>query len=153
MGWASSAPAAMSTLVTLWSGWPALSGTPVYDGPEVNGASSPTALTVGYTDEMTPNAVEATEDLDSLATAPSRETYTIQCAAWVLNGAGNVATAREAAFALLSAAGAALAADSRLGGAVMMARVGSWTLQQSQTERGAAVQLIFGVSVDAYSGR
>ncbi|MGH3097873.1 MAG: hypothetical protein ACRDMV_17970 [Streptosporangiales bacterium] len=151
MSWASTVPAAVEALVAAFTD--ALPDAVVRDGPVVTSSGAQEVVTVGYTGTEGENAVEGTLRVQGLAVSPSRETYTVWCAASVARGSGDIAKARAAAYGLLAGCGAALAADQTLGGPVMSARLGDARLVQSKTPKSAAVTVVFGVDVDAYSVR
>jgi hypothetical protein len=71
----------------------------------------------------------------------------------VRDASGDIAAARTRAYALVSACGSAIAADQKLGGAVMLARLGRVSLQQIQDDQGALAIVEFTVPCDAFTGR
>jgi hypothetical protein len=71
----------------------------------------------------------------------------------VRDGSADMAAARARAYALVSACGSAIAADQKLGGAVMLARLGRVSLQQVQDTGGALAIIEFTVPCDAFTGR
>ena len=152
MAWTSRLPAAMDALVAAFNAAPELAGVTVRDGPSASQATVREVISVGYT------GAEGESDADSQLTTeglgdPSREQFSIRCAAAALRGTTDLPAARQRAYELLSAAGAAIAQDRTLGGAVMRALVGSHSLTQGQTADGAQAVVVFEVSCDAYSGR
>lgn len=154
MAWTSTTPAVITALVALWQSTDGLSGTSVDDGPKVTNSSATERLTVGYTGDMTPSAVEGTLTREGLATAPDREQYTIQCALTVTRMNTDIVSARARAYELLGYAGQAIATNHTLGvPGVLNVRLAAVTLTQSQGTSGAAARIMFGVEVDAYSGR
>ena len=92
-------------------------------------------------------------DAGSLTGAPDRERYTIHNAVSVLNGSSDMTAARTRAYAILADLGAAIAADPRLGGAVMRAQIAAANLTQSQTQQGALAEIVFDVDCDAFTRR
>ncbi|MFI0718919.1 hypothetical protein [Streptomyces sp. NPDC021224] len=153
MAWASTVPDALDALVAVFRSAPGLAGVTVFDGPVVTGSGQMEAVTVGVGDEEDPTAVEAQNAREGLAPSPDREQYTIRCAVLVLNATGDMGAARRRAYQMLGEIGGVLAADQRLGGAVMTARLGSSTLVQAQDETGAAATVTFSVEVDAFTRR
>lgn len=151
MGWSSTAPGVIDAILAAWQAAPGLAGVTVYDGPQPTASGLQEAMVVGYTDEQTPDAVDGTSDIEGVAVGPTREQYTVQCAALVRNGAGDITAARERAYALASAAGATLTADPTLGALVLNAHIGTHALRQTQDQSGALATLLLGVAVDAYS--
>ncbi|MFI0897068.1 hypothetical protein [Streptomyces sp. NPDC020983] len=153
MVWQSTVPDALDALVAALRAAPGLADVTVFDGPVVTASGQVEAITVGAGDEEDPTAVEGQNAREGLAPMPDREQYTIRCAALVLNGAGNMPAARRRVYQLLGEVGGVLAADQRLGGVVMMARLGTSTLTQVQDETGAAATVAFAVEIDAFTRR
>jgi hypothetical protein len=153
MAWGSSVPGALDALVATLSAAPGLTGVTVADGPVVTGSGQQEAVTVGLGDPEDPTAVEGQNAREGLAASPDREQYGIRCAVIVRDGSGDTPAARRRAYQLLGEIGEVLAADQRLGGAVMVAQLGSWTLAQDQDGKGAIVTLAFTVEVDAFTRR
>jgi hypothetical protein len=149
MAWGSTAPAAMAGLVTLVKGRVAAMAVPtggtrpvVKDGAEVGSQGTREAIDIGYQDEDHA-AVEAV--LDPYTPSADLEEYTINCAIRILRARDMVA-ARNRAFELLDLVGAAVSGDPFLGGAVMNARVSSWSLEPTQSLGGALAPILFGVT-------
>lgn len=153
MVWTSRLPAAMDALVAVFNAAPELAGVTVRDGPSASQATVREVISVGYT------GTEGEADADSqlmtegVGGASDREQFSIRCAAAALRGTTDLPAARQRAYELLTAAGAAIARDRTLGGAVMRAMVASHSLTQVQTSDGAQAVVVFEVSCDAYSGR
>lgn len=153
MGWGSTTPAAISGLLTAFKSSPDLTGVKILDGPEVTTGATE-AITVGYSDDPAVQvAVDAVMAMEGLAANPSHEQYMIHCAVSVLRGNGDIAAARARVYELFGAVGAALAADPRLGGAVMLAQISSYNLTQAQGSKGALAILAFTVEVEAFTTR
>ena len=70
-----------------------------------------------------------------------------------LNGGADIAAARTRAYELVAAAGAAIARDRTLGGIALRAGIGAVQLSQRQTDKGAQAAVVFGVDIDAFTGR
>jgi len=153
MTWSSSVPAAIDALVQAFRTADEFEGVTVWDGPTVSKATPREMLAVGFSSDDAANDVDASSLAEGLAASPDRETYTIRCAAAVLNGNTGMAAARRRAYELYAAAGAVIARDPRLGGAVMRARLGTHTLTQDQTPNGAQASVLFGIDCDAFTGR
>ena len=153
MAWASKLPAAIDGLVSVFGAWPGLSGVKVLDGPSTSQQTLQEVLTVGWTGADDETDAESTLLTEGLGGSPDREQVTIRCAAAVLRGADDLSGARRRAYELLAEAGAAIAQDRTLRGAVMRAMVGSHSLGQDLTQQGAQAVVTFEVSCDAYSGR
>ena len=152
MSWMSSVPGAVDALVGLLASAPGLEGVTVLDGPTVTEQAIMEAVTVGFEDESTAAVVESASEPEGLSRARDRETYSITCAVQVLLGSSVDAPAgRRRAYELFGAVGGVLADSPRLGGAVMLAALGTHTLSNPQTPQGAMAQIVFGVDCDAYS--
>jgi hypothetical protein len=154
MAWASRLPAAVDSLVATFAGWPGLGGdgVAVKDGPWTSQATLKEAVSVGWTGGEDENGAESTLLTEGLGGAVDREQFTIRCVAVVLRGSDDMTGARQRAYEILAQAGAAIAADRKLGGAVMRAMISSHSLDQAQTTQGAQAAVTFDVSCDAYSG-
>jgi hypothetical protein len=153
MGWASTVPAAIDGLVQAFTASPDLEDVLVMDGPAIASQAALRVLSVGYTAVPGETAVEAQSAPDGLAGNPNVEQYLVRCTAAVIGGATDVKAVRDAAYGIMSAAGAAIVRDQRLGGAVTRASMGSHQLMQEQTDRGAQCLLVFEVDVDAFTRR
>ncbi|MEU2924208.1 hypothetical protein ABZ636_03975 [Streptomyces sp. NPDC007251] len=152
MAWASKLPGAIDGLVAVLGASPGLSGVKVLDGPSTSQQTMKEVLTVGWTGQDDETDAESTLVTEGLGGSPDREQFTIRCAAAVLRGTDDLPGARRRAYELLTEAGAAIAANRTLRGAVMRAMVGSHSLAQDLTQQGAQVTVIFEVSCDAYTG-
>jgi len=152
--WAPTAPAAISGLLTVLKAEPGLAGVEIHDGPAVTASAALEAIIVGwYGIKGDALAVEAEITSAGLTAHPGREVYAILCAVMVRDGSGDIAAARTRAYALVSSCGSAIAADQKLGGAVMLARLGRVSLQQIQDDAGALAIIEFTVPCDAFTGR
>ena len=152
MPWSSRVPDAMDALVAALTVAPELDGVTVRDGASVSQSTVKEIVSVGFTGEEAQSDAETTATADGLA-GTDRERFTIRCAAAVLRGSTDLPAARRRAYELLSAVGAVLGRDRTLGGTVLRAMVGSHTLTQDQTDRGAQAVVVFGVDCDAFTGR
>lgn len=152
-GWSSTAPAALAALLAALQAAPALAApVDVRDGLKVGNSAATDAVIVGWNGKPGEAlAIDATTGMEGLSGDPDREQYTIACAALSLNGAGDMTAARAGAYALLSAAGAAIAANRTLGGVVLRAGIVSHSLLQEPVQAGARATVQFGVGVDAYT--
>lgn len=153
MGWASSVPGAIDGLVQAFTTSPDLEGVLVMDGPAIGSQAASRVLSVGYTAVPGETAVEAQSAPDGLTGSPSVEQYLVRCTAAVQGGATDVKAVRDDAYGIMSAAGAAVARDQRLGGVVTRAAMGSHQLMQEQTPQGAQCMIVFEVDVDAFTRR
>ena len=156
MAWGSTAPAAMAGLVTLVGGRVAALVIPVggtrpqvKDGAQVSSAGTKEAIDIGYQDEDNA-AVEWVIDPDESTTAADLEHYTINCAVRILKARDMIA-ARNRAFELLAVVGGAIKTDPTLGGAVMTARITSYSLEPVQSLGGALAPILFGVTCTAWT--
>lgn len=154
MAWTSRLPAAVDALVAAFTEWPGLggAGVTVRDGPSTSQASTMEVVSVGYTGAEDENSAESTLLTEGLGGTVDREQFTIRCVIAVLRGGDDISGARGRAYELLSEAGAAIAANRKLGGAVMRAMISSHSLDPALTDRGAQAAVTFEVSCDAYSG-
>lgn len=150
--WGSTVPGTLLALIELFKTAPGL-GVRVYDGPDLDGAQPDEAITIGMAGPDDPAAVEAQTVREGLAVGRSHEEYTVHCLIEVRTGSGSVATARARAFDLYGAVGGTLAADPRLGGAVMSAQPGAWSYSQVQDGAGFLATIALDVDVDAYTRR
>lgn len=148
MAWGSSVPAALTALVTTLD---AGLDVRVLDTTVVSDAATRETVNVGYQSPDQP-AVEAQNTPEGYGGSPDRELYTVNCAVRVLK-AKDIVTARARAFELFGQAGALIKADPRLGGAVMRASVGVWSMLPQAGQGGALVEILFGVDCDAFTNR
>jgi hypothetical protein len=155
VAYASTVPAAISALLAAFTAAPGLAGTEVRDGPEPPDTSAVEAVYVGWDGDGThaSDAWTAQETPEGLSGQADRESYAVHCCVMVLNGDGDLAAARARALALRAAAGAAVKADQRLGGAVMRATFGAGAGRQVPTVNGMKVTVLFDVDVDAFTAR
>ncbi|MGH3096947.1 MAG: hypothetical protein ACRDMV_13230 [Streptosporangiales bacterium] len=150
MDWQSTAPTAIDALVALWQGNTTLSGL-VLDGETRKDTGKNAAVFVGYQGDEDATVASGRFSKESLVVSPSREGYSIHCAITAVNGGGNISSARARVYELFAACGAALFSDHTLGGAVMSAAIGEWSLTMPQTDRGVVAALAFNVDIDAYT--
>ncbi len=156
MAWGSTVPAAMAGLVTLVGGRVAALVIPaggtrpqVKDGAQVGSQGTREAIDIGYQDEDHA-AVEAVIDPEESVPVADLEHYTINCAIRILK-ARDIVAARNRAFELLALVGGAIKSDRTLGGAVMTARVTSYSLEPTQSIGGALAPILFGVTCTAWT--
>lgn len=144
---ASTIPAALSNLLAALQA----AGLPAVDGPEVGVDSDTETVAVGYTDaEDDTTAVDAATAIEGGTVTPLREQYTIRCAVMTYDGDPDQLPAlRVRAYGLLDQVAAVLAADTTLGGAVMLSWISGHTLLQEQGSGGATAVIRFGVECDA----
>lgn len=153
MGWQTAIPAALDRLVQIAEQAPELEGVTVRDGPKVEDRTQLKVLYIGWSGGTEDTDVETQVASEGLGGNPDREQATIRCTAWVLAGETDVQSVRQEAYDIASGLGAAIDRDRTLGGAVMRAAIGSHTLTQQQTGRGAQAALTFEVTTDGYTKR
>lgn len=150
--WQTRVPEAIDALVAIFTAAEGLAGVTVRDGASVSQARVTEIVSVGYTGVEGENDVDAQALTEGLGGSPDREQFTIRCAAAALKGGTDLSAARRRAYELFAAAGAAIAENRTLNGAVMRAMIGSHALTQDQTDSGAQAVVVFTVDCDAYSG-
>lgn len=152
MAYLPSAPQAITRIVARFKAADALGSAEVRDGPSIVNREAPEVLAAGW------SGGEDDADADGNFTAEGygpadREHYSVHCAASVLNGDGDIAAARTRAFALSSSAMAAVSADHTLGGLVLRAMPGGWSLRQQQADFGMIATVFFDIDIDSFTGR
>jgi hypothetical protein len=143
----STIPAAISALVTVID--TALGpSVQVHDGKPVS-AETPDWVAVAY-DPTAETAVEFDREWAQIGAQRLEEHYSILCTLRSGSGDERLVDRRAAAFTLLDAVTAAIAADYSLGGVVRTAAVlGSGQLDQAENRSGAAAGIRFRVQVEA----
>jgi len=149
-GWGSTLPAAIDALVATFTAMN-LADVSVTDGPALTDVDTIGLLTVGYSAEGSDLAASAQTASEGLGGGRNRESYDVYCSASVLTGDEDQKVTRDKALSMYSSACEAVHADPTLGGVVMRATPGDFTLHQSATTRGRATTVQFAVSVDAYT--
>ena len=152
MTWATSAPAAIEKMISMFRAWPGLAGVELKDGPVIANPAATEVLGVGWAEIEDDDAMDGTFTGSGLSGYRDLDNYTIRCAIGVLNGDGDIVTCRSRAFALLHEAGECLAVDPRLGGLVFNAGIGTWSLRPDNTDAGIICKLRFAVDVAAVTG-
>lgn len=147
-------PAALNALVALSEqAWPAVQ---VLDGGPTTQVQAD-VIAIGYSGSSTEPDVRSTMTREQLDMEPDLERYDVMCmvSAWRgtahHNDKPDAHTTRDRAFELLAGIRAALAEDSRLGGAVMMARMSTLDLVADQTDKGPVATVRFVVHIDAFT--
>lgn len=155
MSWGSRVPEIVDGLVQRFADAmaddAAFAGVEVRDGPELASTSRPEALNVGYTGLEGEMDIEGGFVREGLA--DERESLTVRCAATVIRGDTRPGPARARAYAVMGAAGVALAQDRTLGGMVLRAGIGSHSLICEQTSNGVEATVIFAIDCDTYAVR
>ena len=149
MTWTPTLGPVLARLKVIWLA-AAIGDADVIRGPTV-GVGADGVLTIAYQDETLPQVGDGTSSTEGFVGNPSRETYSINCAAGVINGDGDIEAATDAACALWAAAGTALVADPHLNDLVLHADMGEWSLQLTQAADGAQAIVLFNVDIDAYT--
>jgi hypothetical protein len=114
-------------------------------------------IAIGYSGSVSEPDVRTTMTVEQLAMEPDRESYDVMCmaSAWRgdahRGGKPDSRTVRERAFELLAGIRAELAKNSRLDGAVMMARMSTLDVVLDQTKAGPVCTIRFVVHVEAYT--
>ena len=145
--------AVIAALAATWQGLTAttLADVQVVDGPQANSDASPDWLFAGHdggspTDEN--EAAITQQNLMAFARTKGEDAE-VRCAAIAVRGDTDIVSARQRAYAIVSAAEDALRADMTLGGLVMHAYVSSHTYIPAQTDKGAKVRVVFTVTYKA----
>lgn len=150
----SSIPAALDALVALAErAWPDVQ---VLDGgPTVEVKDD--VIAIGYSGSVSEPDVRSTMTVEQLAMEPDRESYDVMCmaSAWRgdahRGGKPDSRTVRMRAFELLAGIRDELAKNSRLDGAVMMARMSTLDVVLDQTRSGPVCTVRWVVHVEAYT--
>jgi hypothetical protein len=114
-------------------------------------------IAIGYSGSVSEPDVRTTMTVEQLAMEPDRESYDVMCmaSAWRgdahRGGKPDSRTVRERAFELLAGIRDELAKNSRLDGAVMMARMSTLDVVLDQTKAGPVCTIRFVVHVEAYT--
>ena len=152
MMWASRAPDLIAALVQQFTVCPDLADVAIRDGPEIADEAADEVLSVGWSGIEGETGVESTITVDGLGN-PDREMCTIRCTIGVLQGSTDIVAARARAYALLTAAGSAIASDRTLDRLALRAQIASVSLDQTQTNQGAQAVLMFAVDCDTFTAR
>lgn len=111
--------------------------------------TQPKALVIGYSDQQQ-DGIE--HDLGGIGySSEQADQFTIHCRAEA-DIDDDVVAAATAAYGVLNALADLIAADPKLGGAVMQAQISHVSWAATQTERGYRAVVPFGVTCDAYTG-
>lgn len=94
-------------------------------------------------------AIPQAETTSGLSRVRDRESYDIACQVSAYAGAGPIKTQRDIAFSFLDAFAEALAADGRLGGLVMLARLSGMDYAASEGTPGPTATVNFTVHIEA----
>jgi hypothetical protein len=157
MTWTPTLGPVLARLKVIWLAAP-IGDADVIRGPTV-GVGADGVLTIAYQDETLPQVGDGTSSTEGFVGNPTREQYSVNCAAGVINGDGDIEAATDAACALWAAAGFAIVTDPHLGtqplapsqDLVLHASMGAWSLQLTQAADGAQAVVLFNVDIDAYT--
>lgn len=142
----SSIPAAVARLVSIFDA-ATPDTTTVHDGkPET--ADTADWIAVGY-DPSSETAVDFDRAWAGIGAQRQEEDFSVLCCLRSGTGDLDISSRRNAAFSMLDALSAAVAADPTLGGAVRLAAVfGQGSLAQAETGTGAAAGITFRVACE-----
>jgi hypothetical protein len=149
MTWTPTLGPVLAKLEQIWSA-AVVAPAQVIRGPKV-GVGADGVLTIAWQDETLPQVGEGTSSIDGFVGNPTREQYSINCAAGAVDGDGDIEVVTNAACALWAVAGFAVVTNPRLDDLVLHASIGAWTLQLSQAADGAQAMVLFNVDIDAYT--
>ena len=141
----STIPATLDALVAALRARPALVDTVVHDGTPITEEGTQ-YVAVGWSDEDT-SSVSGRQEPATLGNLRRAETYDINCQACAWDGSTEMKVARDRAFAIFAEVEDALRADGTIGGNVIFADIGSYTVRQVQTTGGALVTIDFTIAV------
>ncbi|MFF4417484.1 hypothetical protein ACFYY8_33585 [Streptosporangium sp. NPDC001559] len=149
----STIPAALDALVAIAvRAWPDVQ---VLDGGPTTEVRDD-VIAIGYSGSPEEADVRSTLSAEQLSVQPDLERYDILCmlSAWrgdaYRDGQPDARTVRERAFEMLAGIRRELAEDSRLDGAVMMARMSTLDMVADQASSGPVCTIRFTVHVDAF---
>ena len=155
--WASTVPDAIDGLLAAWRASPDLAPpVDVRDGPVITSSTARDAVICGWSGvEGDETAADGQEIPEGLAGNRDREQYAIRCAALseFTGSSAAASAARVRAYALASACGAAVTADRQLGGLVLRAMIGPFTLRYVPGPSGMLAAVEFSVTIDAFTTR
>ncbi|MER7212453.1 MULTISPECIES: hypothetical protein [Streptosporangium] len=150
----STIPAALDALVAIAvRAWPDVQ---VLDGGPTTEVRDD-VIAIGYSGSPEESDVRSTLTREQLDMQPDLERYDVMCmaSAWrgdaYRDGLPDARTTRLRAFELVEGFRRELAEDSRLGGAVMMARMSTLDMVADQTQAGPVCTIRFIVHVDAFT--
>jgi len=155
VSWASTYPAAQAALLALCQAGIDLDGE-VRDGPQVTNSAALEVIVIGYVTTADDTAADGSFGTGDMGQASVEETFTIHNALGVLSGSADpeaIAAGRARVFELHADVGALLAANRGLGGVVMQAEMGPWTLREDTESGGYRAELRFSVDCRAFTQR
>jgi hypothetical protein len=142
----STIPAALDALVALAErAWPDVQ---VLDGGPTTRVEAD-VIEIGYSGSPSEPDIRSIMTREQLEMQPDLERYDVMClvSAW----RGDARTTRTRAFELLAGFRDELGRDSRLGGAVLMARMSTLDVITDQTSDGPVCTVRFQVHIDAFA--
>lgn len=117
----------------------------IIDGPPLVNLEK-AGVAIGYSpDELSVTSTEEGAGLQS-----DVETFDINCIAWQRSGDEDAKTVRDQVFATVADVGSILAADRRLGGTVVHARLRVVELDQTQNPDGTWAVVAFAITCKAF---
>jgi hypothetical protein len=108
-------------------------------------------MAIGYTGVPGDEAVVSVRTREQLTAMPDRETYDVTCIASTWQGDDDPRAVRVRLFDQIGALAAELAADPKLGGLVLRARLSLLSYAPEQTEDGTQANARFAINVDAFA--
>lgn len=142
----STIPATLDSLIAALRIRPGLANVVVHDGTPISDEGTP-YVAIGYAEGEMAESVSARQEPATLGNLRRSETYDIECQACAWNGSTDMQSARDAAFAIFAEVEDALREDGTIGGNVIFADIGTYSVRQAQTTSGALVVIDFTVAV------
>jgi hypothetical protein len=146
-------PLAITALITNLGTSSSLTGVRVFDGAEVDLSYPKEWIAVGHDGSLDTSEMQ----IGSVSNTPlafgdyHQEDGVINCTLVAQSGTSAFSALRTRAFALLSAVDTAIRADTTFGGNGFYTLLGTYSVNQLQTDLGAAVQIDFAVAYQAQS--
>lgn len=150
---ATTAPAALTALVTLLKAATDPTAITIIDGP-TDGAETDAYLCVGWDGETTAG-VRSTQDPAAMrgpGNHSRKEDYDVLCYLNVHTGDSDITTPRTTAFAFLAAVETLLRANTTLSGALNSggwAQLSEWEMRQGSSGAGLAIEIPFAIKCKA----
>jgi hypothetical protein len=146
-------PLIVSSLITNLGAAASLSGVRVFDGSEVDLSYPKDWIAIGHDGSFDSSFMQ----IGSVSNTPfaftdlHSEEGSINCVVTAQDGTTKFSGLRTRAFALLSAIDTVIRADTTFGGNGFYSILGTYSVNQLQTDMGAAVQIDFSISYQAQS--
>lgn len=144
----STIPAAIDGLLALCAAEATLAGVLIHDGTPMSDEDAE-YVAIGYSDVGDGNveSVSARQEPATLGNLRRSETADINCQVCAWSGDTDMKAVRDRAFELFGGVETAVRSDGTLGGAVIFADIGSYSIRQLQTTTGALVLINFTVVI------